>query len=144
MGTKTLVVVVLGSAHWHEISWRLPCCHFLERIWPHSTVYGPQCWNSSGERQPYPSADRLFRVFLGTQLSAKHTLDMAPPTGGLRDSFTQQRSGKSPSHQEACTRQPHSPGDRQQEKELQHCSLQNRIHNHKRQNETAEKYVPDE
>ena len=125
MGTKTLVMVVLGGTHWHEISWRLPCCHFLERIWPHSTVYGPQCWDSSGERQPYPSADGLFRVFLGTQMSAKHTLDMALPTRGTRASSTHQRSGRSPSHREACTSLIASLIHQGEESRSKNCSLGN-------------------
>ena len=74
VGTKTLVVVVLGSTHWCEPSWRPPF-----ETWPHTIACRLQCWDTSDQTVDkmrtlsLPSADRLPKLFLSPQPLAKHT-----------------------------------------------------------------------
>ena len=72
-GTCTLAVVVLGSTHWHKLSWSPPFSH--QQL---ASSNRCQCWDATDQTTnrtgtwPYPSSDRLLKVFLSTQLPNKH------------------------------------------------------------------------
>ena len=74
----------------------------------HPIAYRLQSWKVSGqttsmiETHPHPTAGRLPKVILSSQLLQNIHLDTALPTRGTRPSSTHQREGTSPSHQEAC------------------------------------------
>ena len=99
--------------------------------------------------QPHPSADRLPKVILSPLPALNTPLDTALPTKGIRPSSTHQWAGTSSSHQEACTpSRPVSLTRGQTPKEKGTTVLQpeeQRPQTEKvRQNEMAEKDVPDE
>ena len=83
--------------------------YFGTKTWPHPTAYRLQRWIASGQTtnnrgtQPHASADKLPKVVLSSQLPQNIPLDMALPIRGKRPSFTNQRTGTSPTHQEAYT-----------------------------------------
>ena len=54
--------------------------------------------------QPHPSADRVPQATLSSQPPISTLLNVALSTRGTRPSSTHQWAGRSPSHQEACTR----------------------------------------
>ena len=142
---KNTAVVVLGIQAWVL----LEAAFFSPRLGPTQQSVGssdgmPQAKQPEEEHSPTHEQTGCLQSFWAYSCPIITFPDMALPTRWTRPNSAHQWSGTSPFHQEACTRQPQSPGGRQQEKELQHCSLQNRIHNHERQNKTAEKYVPNE
>ena len=93
--------------------------HFLANTWLNPTTCRLQCWHASGQTtnsegtQPHPSADRLPKVFLSSQLPLNIPLDTTLLARGITHSSTHQWSGNISSHQGAGTGhidQPHSPG----------------------------------
>ena len=131
-------------------------CHFLTKTWPHPTAYRNQCWDASGQTtnrsgtQSHPSADRLPKIFLSTQLPAKHIPWHGPAhqrdKTQLNQPMGRDQSLPPGSLHKPCKLASSTRRQQQKQEELQSCSLWNGNHTHSKldKNETAEEYVPDE
>ena len=128
---------------------------FGTKTWPHPKAYKLQSWNASGQTtsktgiQLHPSADRLPKVILSSQLPQNTPLGTALPTRQTRSSSTHQRAGTSPFHQEACTNPRTNLTHRGQTPELRETMIlqpvERRPQTQKgRQNEMTQKYVANE
>ena len=84
-GGRTLEAEVLGL----NISVRsLRSCSFEKNVAPLIRAEKPQAKQQTGWEHPYPSANRLPKVLLGTKLLLIKPRDKAPPTRGIRISST--------------------------------------------------------
>ena len=122
---------------------------------PHTTTCSLQCCKVSGQTttkigtQPHPSEDRLPKVILSSQPPQNAPLEMALPFRGTRPSPTHQRTGTSPSHQEACTRPwtnlTYEEADTRSKRNYNPAACGKETTNtESRQNEKTEKYVANE
>ena len=95
-----------GNINQHVHSQRYPCQH--QDPAAHNCLQAPvldtshQTTSKTGT-QPHPSADRLSKVILSSQIPQNTPPDMALPFRRKRLNSTHQSTGTSPSHQEAYT-----------------------------------------
>ena len=123
--------------HKHELSWRLPFWNNLAtpNILQAWVLRSPRANKNSVGIQPHSSANRLPKVFPGTEPLLITHRDKYPYTRGTRISTSYTWAGTSPSHQESCNKplQQFQPlgGQHQRQERLQTCSLQKGDHTEK-------------
>ena len=106
--------LIMGAGQWGQrfqgttIFVRSPRGCLIEKTWSHPTIAcmhecsEAQAKQQTGWEQNPPSADRLPTVLPGTLLPLITPRNIALPTRRIKLSSTHQKTGTSPSYQEAC------------------------------------------